>query len=71
MFLTSSDIVWYLSFLVWLTSLRVITYGSIHAAADRIVLSFAWLSSIPLCVCVYVCISHLLYPFIETSSLNT
>ena len=45
-----SDIVWYLSYSFWLTSLRMRISSSIHVAANGIILFFLWLSSIPLCV---------------------
>ena len=41
-----------------LLSLSVITSQSIHVAADDIISSFLWLRSIPLCVCVYVCVHN-------------
>ena len=43
--------------LVWLSSLRVIISASIQVAANGI-LSFLWLSNIPLCVCVSICFIH-------------
>jgi len=45
-----SDIIWYLSFFFWLSSLSLIISGSIHVVANGI-FSFLWLSNIPLCIC--------------------
>ena len=44
-----SDIIWYVSFSFWLTSLSTRVSSSIHVAANGIILFFLWLSSIPLC----------------------
>ena len=46
-----SDIIWYLSFSFWLTSLSIRICRSIHVAANGISLSFLWLSSIPSHIC--------------------
>ena len=46
-----SDIIWYLSFSVWLTSLSMIISRSIPVAASGIISFFLWLSNIPLCIC--------------------
>ena len=54
-----SDIIWYLSFSVWLTSLSIIISRSIHSAA---ILFYGWV--IFYCVCMYAYMSHLLYPLI-------
>ena len=53
------------SSLVWFTSLNMIISRSIHVAANGLFYSFVWLRNIPLCVCVYMCIPHLLYPLIS------
>ena len=54
----TSDIIWYLSFSLWLTSLHMIISKSTHAAASGIISFFfcGWL--------VFHCVPHLLYPFI-------
>ena len=44
------DIIWCLSFTVWLTSLSMIVSRSIHVAANGIISFFLWLSNIPLCI---------------------
>ena len=51
-----------------LTSLSMIISRSIHVAANGLFYSFVWLSNIPLCVGVYMCIPHLFYPFISGHS---
>ena len=47
--------------MVWLTSLAMITSRSIHVAANGIVLFFMaeWYSIV--CVCVFVCVYHILF----------
>ena len=52
-----SDVIWYLSFSAWLTSLGMIISRSIDVAENGIISFFLWRSSIPLCI-------HLLYPFL-------
>ena len=47
-----------MSFFVWLSSLSVIIPRSIHAAANSNISIFLWLSNIPLCVCVWLCIIY-------------
>ena len=49
-----SDIIWYLSFCVWLTSLSITISRSIHVVVNGIISFILWLSNIPLCVCVYI-----------------
>ena len=53
------DIIWYLSFSVWLTSFSMTISRSFHVAANGIISFFLWLSNI---LCIYV--PHLLYPFL-------
>ena len=45
-----SDIIWYLSFSFWCTSLSMRISSSIHVAANGIILLF-FMTSIPLCIC--------------------
>jgi len=52
-----SDIIQYLSFSFWLTSLRMIIYRSILVAANGIISFFLWLSSISL----YICTIHIIH----------
>ena len=74
-----SDIIWCLSFSVWLITLSMISSRSIHIASSGIIFSFLWLnnlslwmSSIALCIpCgifiythIYY-IQHLLYSFVN------
>ena len=58
-----SDIIQYLSFSFWLTSLSVIISGSIHVPENGIISFFfyGWVifHFVCVCVCVYVCISHI------------
>ena len=44
---------WHLSFSFWLTPLSMRVSGSIHVAVNGIILSFLWLSSIPLCIYIH------------------
>ena len=53
------DIIWYLSFSVWLTSLSMIISSFIHVAANGII-SFFFMANVLL----YTYVPHLLYPFI-------
>ena len=46
-----SDIIWYLFFSFWLTSLSMIISNCIYIAADGIISFLLWLSSFPLCLC--------------------
>ena len=46
-----SDIIWCLSFSVWLTSFRMMISRLIHVAANGIISVFLWLNNIPLCTC--------------------
>ena len=62
--------VWYLSFSLWLTLLGMIISRSVHVAANSITLCKRvfhswWLSNIPVCVCVCVRVSHLLYSSLD------
>ena len=43
---------------VWLISLSITPFKSIHVAADGKISFFLWLSSIPLCVCEHMCMYH-------------
>ena len=45
-----SEIIWYLSFSIWLISLSVIPSNSFNIIANGKISSFLWPSSIPLCV---------------------
>ena len=55
------EIVWYLSFLVWLVLLSIIPSRSTHIVSDGMILSYLRLCNIPLCIrriyvrCIYVC----------------
>ena len=42
----------------FLTLLSVIVSRSIHVAANDIISFFWWLCDIPLCMCIYIYISH-------------
>ena len=55
-----SEIMWYFCFSLWLTSLNIISSGSIHVVVNGKISSFSWLSSIPL----HIYAPHLFYPFI-------
>ena len=46
-----SDIIWYLSFSVWLISPSRIISRSIHVATNGIISFFFWLSDIPFHIC--------------------
>ena len=56
------EIIWYLSFSVWLILLRIMHSRSIHAIANGKI-SFLFNGWVVF-HCLYICISHLLYPFI-------
>ena len=56
------EIIWYLSFSVWLILLRIIHSRSIHAIANGKI-SFLFNGWVVF-HCLYIYISHLLYPFI-------
>ena len=48
---TYINIIWYLSFCVWLTSLSMTMSRFIHVATNGIISFFLWLSNIPLYIC--------------------
>ena len=48
------EIIWYLSFTIWLISLSIMLSSSIHAVAKEGVTSFFLLHGIPLCKCTIV-----------------
>ena len=60
----------YLSFFVWLTSISKIPSRSIHAVTKGNIPFFLWLSSIPLCVyvcmCVYTYHHFLIHPLMDS-----
>ena len=50
-----------MSFSVWLISLSIRPSSFIHVVAIGKISFFLWLSNIPLCVCVFVCINHIFF----------
>ena len=61
------DIIWYLSFSVWLTSLSIIISRSIHIAADGLLHSFLWYiyTYMHMCIYLYIYISIYLCVYIS------
>ena len=47
---------------LFLTSLSMVISRSIHVAVNGIISFFWWLNSVPLCVCMFVCVFMLLLP---------
>ena len=60
---TIRDIIWYLFFSVWITSLSMLISKSIHVAANDLI-SLFFMAIIPYCVCVCVyCVCMYVYNF--------
>ena len=53
--------IYYLSFSVWLISVSIMSSKSIYVTANGKIVFFSWLSSIPLCVSVCVCVYLSIY----------
>ena len=51
-----SEVIWYLSFSIWLISISIVMSGSIHVVINDIFHFFIWLNNVPLwyaCVSIY------------------